>query len=240
MKKIILGITFSLPLFCANAQYVEITPQAGVTVNKNSMFAPMAGLKAGADIIIGFNNNIGIQTGLFYTQRKSGGAGTDVIRGHREGSDVTEYYFCTIEPKGTNYSNSTINRIPEDFVIEGGSIHHIEKRNDFLQIPIRLQYSIRACDKLKFDFGAGMYLGYGISGKRKEYITDWSVGGTPSSDEKTDNPFKTGDDRFDYGASFLFRIQSNKLNIIAGADLRLYERKANKDRTYYLGAGYSF
>ena len=204
------------------------------------MFAAGAGLKAGADVIFGFNKHLGIQTGLFYTQRRSSGAGTDVIRGHREGSTETEYYFCTVEPNGTDYSGSNINRLPADFIVEGGSIRHIEKRNDFLQIPVRLQYSLKVCDKLKFDFGAGGYVGYGISGKRKEYITDWTVGGMPSTNDVMGNPFKYGDDRFDYGASFLFRIQSNKLSIMAGADIRLHERNANKDRTYYLGAGYSF
>ena len=45
LKRILLGSVIILPMICAKAQYVEVTPQVGVTVKTSSNISRLAELK---------------------------------------------------------------------------------------------------------------------------------------------------------------------------------------------------
>ena len=244
MKKYFLGLTLVFSFLGTQAQKIELTPQIGVTINKVSDYTTALGLKVGADVTYRFNKYLGFQSGLFYTQIKSPELNESSISGYRSETNTPEFHLCLLEKPGFDYSYTMINRFAPDFVVERGSLASQESRKDFLQIPIRLQYALQIYDILNIDFGAGGYLGYGITGKTDTYVTYWEIGKEPVSSKITKESFAYGIPRFDYGASFLLRINSNNLSVIAGADIPLYQRSKNtyegKSKVYYLGFGYSF
>jgi len=173
MKKILLIICLAALSASVSAQSVNFGIKAGL--NLSTVRA------SPSDPIEKTNDRAGFHVGAI----------ADI--GFKEFSLQPGLYYIT---KGNTFTTTYPASDGQQGMVEKG-----DTRLDYLELPVNVVYNLKIVPDVKMYFGAGGYLGYGLSGKGKATITgrinetfedNFSFGGDLNADK---NP--------DYGLSFI-------------------------------------
>lgn len=268
MKKFVLCIMLMMCVASLSAQW-SVTPEVGMNVTKYQDQEAKMGFKAGAAVSYTFGSGLfSLQSGLYYVQRGTPEYSYSEIYGTAPGSDgkLVPASFRVYPAHGKygggfgfgSYGNgygyeagsggSGEPGKPFPLSIEGMRSYSGSTREDYLQLPVMARFNWKIGNDIRFHVAAGPYIAWGIGGKSKSRVSDFSlIDMTYSNEHSSVNPFKgnLSPRRFDWGATLQAGIEVKRVSLNVGYDLGLgkkykYDDLEPKYQTFSFAVGYTF
>ena len=238
MKKVFVFVALVLQTGgVINAQF-QFTPHAGISITKACIGpAAGAGAQVGVDVRYSFNGQDkgwALQSGLYYQQQMYI-HGT--ILGYNYQIPGDDAIFATfISPEAPDML---------DYLPEGYKMHSIDYingkyREDYLSLPVMIQYAWKFTPDIRFHLSAGGYFAYAITNRVKRTCVNVN---TEDLTQVTQTEYKhrTGLHHWDMGFICQTGLEVKQFAFLVNYQTNLYRR--NSGSAYNLASfsvGYTF
>ncbi len=230
------GLAAALVMMCVAfsvAAQLKITPEVGVTMLKKGTYRTGIAPKFGVGVRHAFNGSDdgwSIGTGLYFRQLRAEDFVGGQLEGPLKGKDTKLPSFVPVVPGESG-------NIHPDMQIESVRYSRITSREDFLQVPVWIQYGLKIAPDMRLRLGVGPYIAWGMTRKYSFRETVWDLN---SKTLRTENYTKNKPSMFDFGGTAQVGLEVKRFAFLLNYETNLVDRKMRKDNVCSVGVGYSF
>jgi len=221
-----------------NAQF-KITPHAGISVTKaHSGVSSGAGVQIGVDVRYSFNGQDkgwGVQSGLYYQQQMYISTGYLGYNYQVPGKEGTLTMFVVPD----QHSKPLIS-FPKEYDMKSIDFIIGKHREDYLMLPVMVQYAWKFMQDIRFHVSAGGYVAYQITDKINSNYTNVNADDY-NQVTNTEYNYRSGLHSWDMGFICQAGVEVKRFAFLINYQTNLYHR--SRGTAYNLvsfGIGYTF